>query len=124
MFSLFHKSAPVLAVSIVFFPLLDTARVFIIRIFIHKTSPFIADKNHIHHRFLKLGFSHIKTTTIVVAINALLVLFAFFIRPLDIHFQFGLVIFLGCFMYFIFYVFYLSLQKSSLKSDITVKSQS
>ncbi|MGB5418846.1 MraY family glycosyltransferase [Algibacter sp.] len=49
-------SSPLIALSILFFPLMDTLRIFFVRIFIYKTSPFLADKNHIHHRLLDLGY--------------------------------------------------------------------
>lgn len=50
--------------SLLFFPIYDTARVFFIRIR-NKKSPFEADKNHTHHRFLGLGINHLKTTIII-----------------------------------------------------------
>ena len=97
--TLFSNSSPILVLAILFFPLLDTMRIFIIRIFIHKKSPFIADKNHIHHRFLELGFSHKSTTTIIVTLNTLLVVAAWFARGLDIHWQLAILIGFGGFLY-------------------------
>ena len=32
-------------------------------------SPFMADRNHIHHRVLRLGFTHLQTTFILSAVN-------------------------------------------------------
>lgn len=48
-------------------PVFDTVRVMLLRIY-HGRSPFIADKTHLHHVFIRLGFSHIGTT---VCINIL-----------------------------------------------------
>ncbi len=62
--SLYHRASPALAIALLFYPLLDTLRIFFIRIVIHKKSPFKADKNHIHHRFIDIGFNHIETTPI------------------------------------------------------------
>ena len=45
---------PVLIMSFLAYPLIDTLRVFILRI-LRGNSPFKADKNHIHHHFEKLG---------------------------------------------------------------------
>ena len=43
------------------YPLMDTLRVFVLRL-IRSKSPFKADKNHIHHHFEKTGFGHAKTS--------------------------------------------------------------
>ncbi|HMN26310.1 MAG TPA: MraY family glycosyltransferase [Ignavibacteriaceae bacterium] len=54
-------SAPVIAVSILILPIIDTLNVILIRL-AEKRSPFDADKNHIHHKLLKLGFTHKRAT--------------------------------------------------------------
>ncbi|TPV35733.1 undecaprenyl/decaprenyl-phosphate alpha-N-acetylglucosaminyl 1-phosphate transferase [Paucihalobacter ruber] len=97
--SLFYNSSPIFVLGILFFPLLDTMRIFIIRIFVHKKSPFIADKNHIHHRFLEMGFSHKSTTAMIVGLNILLVASVWYGRSLDIHWQLLLLIGFGSFLY-------------------------
>lgn len=61
-------SVPALTFAILIGPIFDTARVFIIRI-ASGVSPFVADRNHIHHRMLKLGFNHLQTTFILASIN-------------------------------------------------------
>jgi UDP-N-acetylmuramyl pentapeptide phosphotransferase/UDP-N-acetylglucosamine-1-phosphate transferase len=53
-------AAPTAAIAIILVPLTDTLRVFIIRI-LRGQSPFSADKNHIHHHLMRLGFSHSQT---------------------------------------------------------------
>ena len=100
----FYGSAPVIALAIVFFPLLDTLRIFIIRLVILKKSPFVADRNHLHHRFLQIGFSHMRTTFSIVVINVVIVIFAYFIRNLEIHFQFFLLLLVGCVLYALFFI--------------------
>nr|WP_321222077.1 MraY family glycosyltransferase [uncultured Psychroserpens sp.] len=97
--SLFFNSAPVMVLSIVFFPLLDTFRIFVYRLFILKKSPFSADKNHLHHKFLDLGFSHLQTTSFIVIINVMLITFSYLIRDLDIHLQFVLLLVIGTTLY-------------------------
>ncbi|MEP6614575.1 MAG: MraY family glycosyltransferase [Mucilaginibacter sp.] len=62
--------APALAVAILIGPIFDTIRVFVVRI-ANGGSPFVADRNHIHHRMLKLGLSHLQTTLILTATNIL-----------------------------------------------------
>jgi len=61
-------SVPALTFAILIGPIFDTVRVFVIRI-ASGVSPFIADRNHIHHRMLKLGFNHIQTTVILASLN-------------------------------------------------------
>lgn len=97
--SVYHNSAPVISIAILFFPLLDTLRIFIIRIFVLKTSPFQADKNHIHHHLVKLGLNHKKTTAVVVLINALVIVLAFMLINIEIHFQLAILILLGTMLF-------------------------
>ena len=66
-------SAPAISFGILIYPLVDTIRVFIIRALQFK-SPFVADKNHLHHRLLTLGFSHKKATYTIVFTNILFIL--------------------------------------------------
>ncbi|MEO7214140.1 MraY family glycosyltransferase [Mucilaginibacter sp.] len=61
-------SAPALTFAILIGPIFDTLRVFILRIS-KGISPFTADRNHIHHRVLRLGFTHVQATLILVSIN-------------------------------------------------------
>src|SRR6202050_2051490 len=61
-------AAPAIVFTILLIPLLDTLRVFGIRIF-YRRSPFSPDRNHIHHILLDKGFSHRAITIILVSIN-------------------------------------------------------
>jgi len=61
-------SVPALTFAILIGPIFDTLRVFIIRI-ASGVSPFAADRNHIHHRMLRLGFNHLQTTLILAGFN-------------------------------------------------------
>ena len=78
--------APIMAMAILSFPILDTLRVFAVRI-AQKRSPFSADRNHIHHRLLDLGLSHKKATLTLAIINILVIALAYFIRDLYINLQ-------------------------------------
>ena len=95
----FYSSVPVLVEAILFFPLLDTLRIFIIRIFVHKTSPFKADRNHIHHRLLNLGYSHLKATLIIIAMNLGIIGLAFAIKDMEIHIQLLCITGFGVFLF-------------------------
>lgn len=61
-------SAPALATAILIGPIFDTLRVFFIRA-VKGIPPFTADRNHIHHRMLQLGLTHLQTTLILAGIN-------------------------------------------------------
>jgi UDP-N-acetylmuramyl pentapeptide phosphotransferase/UDP-N-acetylglucosamine-1-phosphate transferase len=78
--------APILAMAILSFPILDSIRVFIIRI-AQKRSPFSADRNHIHHRLLELNLTHIKATLVIALINLLVIALALVVNKLYINLQ-------------------------------------
>lgn len=58
------QSVPAVAIAILIVPLFDLARVFFIRLKAGK-SPMHADRNHIHHRLLDLGFTHHQVASIL-----------------------------------------------------------
>jgi len=72
-------AAPAIAVAILIGPIFDTIRVFVIRI-INGGSPFEADRNHIHHRMLRLGFTHLQTTLIFALANVFVIGLALLMR--------------------------------------------
>ena len=63
-------AAPALGVGILFIPLYDTLRVFIVRLLAGR-SPFSPDRQHIHHMMLDVGCSHTQATLILIFINSL-----------------------------------------------------
>ena len=71
--------SPVLPIIIFGFPVLDTAVVMLERIGAGK-SPFKADKNHFHHKLIRLGLSHAEAVFIIYLLQALLVVSAFVFR--------------------------------------------
>lgn len=71
--------APALTVAILIGPIFDTIRVFVIRI-ASGVSPFTADRNHIHHRMLKLGLTHLQTTLILTAANVCTILMVLLLK--------------------------------------------
>ena len=76
--------SPVFSLAILAAPLADMIRVFAIRIYNGK-SPFAPDMGHIHHRLLKLGFSHFNSTLIIVLTNGFIITLAFAFRFLNKH---------------------------------------
>ena len=73
------NSAPILMFGILIVPLFDTLRVFVRRVLKGK-SPFSPDSNHIHHRLLELGWSHMKASLVIMTFNTLFILMIYFFR--------------------------------------------
>ena len=59
----------IIVVALLFYPMLDTCRIFFVRQFIYKTNPFHADKNHIHHKLLQLFPKHTDVTKFILLAN-------------------------------------------------------
>ena len=76
----FHAS-PALAFGLLIIPLFDTLRIIILRLR-NGGSPFAADRNHVHHNLLKLGYSHLKVTTLTVFINLIFIILVIFSQRL------------------------------------------
>lgn len=74
-------SAAAVGISILIVPLLDTLRVFAIRI-VNGRSPFTPDRNHIHHLLLDRGLGHAAVTLTCVSINLFFVAFAYLGRSI------------------------------------------
>jgi UDP-N-acetylmuramyl pentapeptide phosphotransferase/UDP-N-acetylglucosamine-1-phosphate transferase len=75
-------ASPAVGFAILIVPLLDTQRVFAIRIF-NRRSPFSPDRNHLHHLLLDKGLSHTSITLTCLAINIAFVAMAWFARDLN-----------------------------------------
>ena len=54
-----HRSMPVLAMTLLSYPLVDTLRIFTLRL-AQGRSPFSPDSLHIHHRMLDIGLTHLQ----------------------------------------------------------------
>lgn len=66
-------SAPAIAVSILIVPIFDSLRIFTVRILSRK-SPFLGDRNHIHHRLEIIGYKPNKIVFITVILNFIIIL--------------------------------------------------
>jgi UDP-GlcNAc:undecaprenyl-phosphate/decaprenyl-phosphate GlcNAc-1-phosphate transferase len=66
-------------VAFLIIPIFDTVRVIILRLKKFQ-SPFKADRNHLHHQFVNLGFSHAQTTLIIGGVNILFICLALILR--------------------------------------------
>jgi UDP-GlcNAc:undecaprenyl-phosphate GlcNAc-1-phosphate transferase len=80
-----------LVIAILIIPIFDTLRVLILRI-LKNTSPFRADNNHLHHRLLFLGLSHVQATLVLAVVNILFIAMALSLQQLGNTQLIGLVI--------------------------------
>ncbi|MEY2639142.1 MAG: hypothetical protein RIR90_624 [Bacteroidota bacterium] len=90
-------TTPAIGFGILMIPLLDTLRVFAIRI-LHGRSPFSPDRNHVHHLMLDRGYSHRKITLLLSGLSILFIFLSYFAMPLGTTKVIGLqvlVFFLG-----------------------------
>lgn len=72
----FSTTLPILIMGL---PVLDTLYVMGLRI--HKGhSPFTADRNHIHHKLLTMGFDHFQAVSIIYLVQSVLVVTAYLLR--------------------------------------------
>ena len=74
--SAISAATPILLLAL---PILDTLSVMVQRMS-EGRSPFSADKNHIHHKLLKMGFDHHEAVMVIYAIQAILFLMAYRLR--------------------------------------------
>jgi UDP-N-acetylmuramyl pentapeptide phosphotransferase/UDP-N-acetylglucosamine-1-phosphate transferase len=74
-------SSVAIGFSILMIPLLDTLRVFSVRI-VKRRSPFSPDRNHIHHLLLDRGLNHSQVTHVCLVMNVCFIGLAYFGRSL------------------------------------------
>ena len=75
------QSAVAVGISVLIIPLLDTVRVFSIRIYKGR-SPFSPDRNHIHHLLLDRGLGHKHVSLFCFLLNIVFITLAYFGRHL------------------------------------------
>jgi len=88
------ETAPVIAMAIIILPLVDTLNVIITRI-LQRRPLFVADKYHIHHKVLSLGYSHRQATFIILFFYCIIVLIAYFLRHLNVNLLFFIIFAIG-----------------------------
>lgn len=94
-------SNPIFAIAALIYPLTDTLRIFVLRA-VKGQSPFSADRNHIHHRLIDCGYSHVKTVIVIYLFSIVSVgisLLSYFLNP-----SLSLAAIVGCSGLFILWV--------------------
>jgi len=84
---LYYSSAPIISFALMFYPIADTTRVFFVRVFKYKRNPFTADRNHIHHHYTNLGYSHKRSSFYIVLINLTVIGISILLKDLNINIQ-------------------------------------
>lgn len=113
------NSGHIIVLAILAFPILDTSRVFFIRLKQGK-SPFSADKNHLHHKLLSIGMRHLTATLIVCGINIVVILAVLYIDTLrlNVNIQLLIVLTLVLIMYY-YFPFLIGQLKDKIKMAIS-----
>lgn len=93
-------SAPTVVCGILIVPLFDSLRVFILRIKQGK-SPFKADRQHIHHRLLQLGYTHLRATLILISVNLFFIVLSYLLRGIGIIWLMSVIVGLASLMSYI-----------------------
>jgi UDP-GlcNAc:undecaprenyl-phosphate GlcNAc-1-phosphate transferase len=93
-------SAPTVVCGVLIVPLFDSLRVFILRVK-QGNSPFKADRQHIHHRLLQLGCTHLEATLILIGVNIFFIVLSYMLRGIGIVWLMGLIVALACVMSYI-----------------------
>lgn len=88
------QAAPSIAMAILILPIVDTLNVILVRLF-NGSSPFTADKNHIHHSLLALGLSHRRSTVYIIMYYLFIVAVAYFYRHINVNLLLLIIIVLG-----------------------------
>lgn len=96
----FIENASIVALALISFPLLDTIRIFCVRLMNGK-SPFMPDRNHLHHHLIELNFSHINSTLLIVSYTIIVTGIALASRSWNITIHFFGMLFLSSLIYLI-----------------------
>jgi UDP-N-acetylmuramyl pentapeptide phosphotransferase/UDP-N-acetylglucosamine-1-phosphate transferase len=86
-----------MAFAAIFIPILDTLRVFMIRIY-KGMSPFERDVNHLHHLLLDKGYSHSQISFILSITSIVFIAVAYLLQPFGINVIISALLFLGLFL--------------------------
>ena len=99
----FLNNASVIVLALISFPLLDTLRVFCVRL-INGKSPFSPDRNHLHHHLTNLKLSHFESTLIIVIYTISITGIALAFSSWNITNHFFVMLFLSFFVYLISWI--------------------
>lgn len=88
------QAAPAIAVAILILPIVDTLNVIIVRLITGK-SVLSADKNHIHHKLLRMNLTHRRSSFYIMCYYLMIVAVAYYLRHIEVNLLLVVVLFLG-----------------------------
>lgn len=88
------QAAPAIAVAILILPIVDTLNVIIVRLITGK-SVLLADKNHIHHKLLRMNLTHRRSSFYIMCYYLMIVAVAYYLRHIEVNLLLVIVLFLG-----------------------------
>lgn len=97
------QGALLLTLSILFIPVFDTLRVFTTRL-IKGLSPFRADRTHLHHYLLDLGFSHKRTVLLLLSANILIISVSLLMQDYNLNLGVAVLFFVAFGLFTIMYL--------------------
>ncbi|MGC6470678.1 MAG: MraY family glycosyltransferase [Flavobacteriales bacterium] len=96
---------PVFIMALFVVPFIDVLRVVFLRL-MSRVSLFTADKNHLHHKLIDYGFSHIMATFILVVYNLFIVAVAYILDDFSLHLQLLITVLTAIFLLVIMFKFF------------------
>jgi UDP-GlcNAc:undecaprenyl-phosphate/decaprenyl-phosphate GlcNAc-1-phosphate transferase len=78
------ESPTLLAIALLIIPIFDALRIIMVRL-LRGSSPFLPDRNHIHHKLMDIGFSAKKICRFLLCANTLIIAFTVLINRSEIH---------------------------------------
>jgi UDP-GlcNAc:undecaprenyl-phosphate/decaprenyl-phosphate GlcNAc-1-phosphate transferase len=115
-----QASALIFSLSILFIPVFDSFRVILTRIAKGK-HPFKADKTHLHHFLLDLGFSHTRTVAVLLTANLLIISVTLLVQ--DYNPNLGIIIILSL-SFALFGILYYMRKSRLVKTEILKNKRS
>jgi UDP-GlcNAc:undecaprenyl-phosphate GlcNAc-1-phosphate transferase len=113
------ESAPTVVCGILIVPLFDSLRVFVLRVCQGK-SPFKADRQHIHHRLLQLGCTHLQATFILISLNLFFIVLSYSLRGIGIVWLMGLILGLASLMSYLLVIHAKRIRKEEINSVLSL----
>lgn len=123
--TIYHPAgAVVVTLSVLFIPIFDSFRVFIARIMKGK-HPFHADRTHIHHFLLDIGFSHSHTVSTLLTANFLVITIALFVQNLNPNFALGILLLVTMLLFSVLYYMRKNrlAEMERIKEELAIKAQ-
>lgn len=110
-------STPTVVCGILVVPLFDSIRVFVLRVS-QGRSPFKADRQHIHHRLLEIGCTHLQATLILIGVNIFFIALSFSFQHLGIIWLMGVIVGLATIMSYMLLIYAKKKKKEEINAII------